>query len=373
MMRRCVLVLSGFNIRAVVAFCRWASASDVEYRIIARGQEDPIFQTSFRNRVVFSRRRDYLTIELFQEWIDRLRREFLYEEFLVLPSSEFLNRFLLANRSVLEGFSCVIPLPDERLYSMISDKESFVSLCRSYGIDSPPVFHRCPDTPPFVAKPRRYSTGNERPAATRIILDQFDLTTFLKEKHVDYFFQEFIPGRSFYLLAFIGREQDVLFSQENLIQQARGASIILARRTDFHERGIASDFVAMFRDLGFVGLVMVEVRHDETSNRYFMIEANPRLWGPMQFVVDNNVDLFGALLREFGWDVPNRPVFPWNEYYFWSGGLSADAQPFAFHSFSEKDFVRQYHSIQRCDLFLREDTLNLYCEEAHMVWRTPGV
>ena len=44
---------------------------------------------------------------------------------------------------------------------------------------------------------------------------------------------------------------------------------------------------------------MVEVCEDEISGVMYMIEANPRIWGPIQFVLDQGVDL----LAPFFWVV----------------------------------------------------------------------
>jgi len=43
MNNQAVIVISGYNIRAVIAFCRWATAHDVNYHVVARSKEDPVF------------------------------------------------------------------------------------------------------------------------------------------------------------------------------------------------------------------------------------------------------------------------------------------------------------------------------------------
>jgi hypothetical protein len=46
------IVFSGFNNRAVIAFCRAATKHGVPFHIVARCGADPIPQTSYGNKVV---------------------------------------------------------------------------------------------------------------------------------------------------------------------------------------------------------------------------------------------------------------------------------------------------------------------------------
>lgn len=360
-----VMVVSGYNIRAVIAFCRWATRHCINYHIVAKSQNDQILLTTYADRVVIVRKSASLCCEEFCSWVAALREEYGYRRVLILPSTEYLNRFLLDHRDTIETQGCVIPLVDGPLYKTLSNKESFVKLCESYGLDTPEEFTCIPGRLPFVAKPRSYAAANGRQLAPHLIHNEGDLEEFCNtEDTTDYFFQQFVYGRSLYLLAYIGRDRgDILFSQENLMQQARGKSVILARASEFHRTPVAQRYVSMLHHLGFFGLVMIEVRLDEAEGRYFMIEANPRLWGPLQFSVDNDVDLFGAMLRDYGFAVPTRPRARLNSsHYFWSGGIARDSQPVSYHNYSADQFVKEFPTLRCQDIFLRPDTLNLFLE-----------
>jgi hypothetical protein len=98
-----------------------------------------------------------------------------------------------------------------------------------------------------------------------------------------------------------------------------------------------------------------------------MIEANPRMWGPIQFALDNGLDLFGGLWRDaFGTDAPKLSPMAapgCGTYYFWSGGLVRDSQPYTFHNFNSDRFLEEYAAITSCDLLNRFDTRTLYHHE----------
>ena len=367
MKNQAVMVISGYNVRSVVAFCRWATAHDVNFHIIAQSKEDPIFLTDYGKRVVFTRVSPSLISEDFRSWVEDLCRQYGYGRVIVLPSTEYLNRFLLKHRDSIEAKDCILPLVDESLYGTISDKHSFTKLCQSYGLDIPEEFNCLPEQFPFVAKPRTYFSANGKQLVPQLINNQHDLESFRGENKDEYFLQQFVRGKSLYLLAYLGRNETILFSQENLMQQARGGSIILAKKSNFHHEKVAGNYVAMLRDQKYFGLIMVEVRLDIANGRYYMIEANPRLWGPMQFSVDNNVDLFGAMFRDYGFDISKTTSSSFTTtHYFWSGGITQQSQPIAYHSYSADEFLKELPNIRTQDIFFRSDTLKLFLEESEM-------
>ena len=366
------IILSGYNFRAVVAFCRWATDHLINYHVIALGKTDPIFSTIYKDRVAIIRSSQSLSTEDFRSWASVLRDQYSYRRLVIMPSTEYLNRFLIEQRDELESEGFVVPLVSRQLYTSISDKESFARLCESYGLDIPREFKILPQEIPFVAKPRKYLSSKKSQLIPHLIKSEHELEKFCKKEDPrDYFFQEYVYGRSFYLLACIERnatEKDILFSQENLMQQARGGSIILAKPSDFHKSSIAKRYINMLHDIDFFGLIMVEVRMDESRGKYFMIEANPRLWGPMQLGIDNNISFFGGLLKNYGFatfQTNTATALP--RYYFWSGGIKEEAQPIAFHNYSSDQFVSNFSEFRNQDVFFRKDTLNLFLQEASMI------
>ncbi len=371
--KQAVLAISGYNIRAIIAFCRWATDRQLPFYLVASGEDDPIFLTSYADRVVSTRGSKSLSVQQFRDWYNLLKAKKSCDEVLILPSTEYLNRFLLDNRAELEASNYIIPLAGRELYERISDKYSFVKMCRSNGLDVPDEWDQPPGSFPYVAKPRTYRTKNGKILAPQLIMNFSDHVKFLNQRNsADHFYQEYVEGRSIYLLAYIGRNkaEDRLYSQENLMQQAGGGSILLAAHCDFHHQNLAQRYVSMLRKYGFHGLIMVELRYNPSKEKYYMIEANPRLWGPMQFCVDNRIDLFGSMMRDYDFELPEQSrelssMQPSNrKFYYWSGGLTADSSPPAYHSYSRDQYEQDLTALHSHDLFNRNDTIKLYLKEA---------
>lgn len=364
-----VLILSGYNIRAVIAWCRWATKHQVAYHIVAKNSEDPIFFTDYKAYVAFIRESQQLTHHDFKRWVNELCKQYGYDKILVLPSTEYFNRFLLENRALIEDKNCIIPLVEENLYIQISDKYSFSQLCQAHQLNVPEKFEKTPNQLPFVAKPYNYLSAQGTQLVPQLITTPQALERFQQtEVCENYFFQQFITGRSHYLLAYIAKNgEGVTFSQENLIQQTKGGSIVLARHSDFHQTSVAQQYIKMLQNIKFWGIIMIEVRQTE-DNQYFMIEANPRLWGPLQFIVDNQINILGKMLDDFGFKPvqPHKPMRIKSDYYFWSGGIAETSMPLAYHNYSTEQFIRELPYLRVCDIFLRQDTIDLFLIEANM-------
>jgi hypothetical protein len=361
------LVFSGFNQRAVVAFLRVLERHGIDYGIAAAGDGDSILLSDYRQRVVDVRSSLALRLDSIRETVFKARESLAGRELILAPSTEALNRFCLANRRELESIGLRIPLVERGLYERISDKHPFGDLCRSHGIRVPAEVGSAESAPlPFVAKPMNYdgATGL-RPV---IVHSEGDRQSFLAGCDVAaYYFQEFVTGRSLYLLLYIANNGRVAaFSQENLIQQPGGKSIVAAVAADFHRASESRRYIDMLRGVGFHGLVMVEVRQRDSD--YFMIEANPRFWGPSQLFVDAmEEDLFDAFLADLGFESAAAPKQVRNDRYFWHGGLLEARRgggEAVFHRYTAGQLLCDMPDWLAADIYRRPDTMGIYSAEA---------
>ena len=81
-----------------------------------------------------------------------------------------------------------------------------------------------------------------------IVKDSRDFEKFIALKaEADFYYQEFIGGKSFYLLYYFDKKGNYsVYSQQNLIQQDNGLSIIGAISSDFHQKEISKKFGTLF-------------------------------------------------------------------------------------------------------------------------------
>lgn len=370
MKKTAVLIFSGYNQRGVIAFCRVLKARGVSFAIIAKSQADTILRSQYAGEVVGIRRTTALVREDLLHQIRLARARLGADKYFIAPSTEALNRFLLANRQVFTLEDCIIPLVEENIYRQLSDKFRFTAYCREHGVRVPQQIDTVTSFP-VVAKPREYWSRQGKGALYPVIINNAasyaDFTANNDES--DYFYQEFVGGQSFYLLYYFTRGGKVLsYSQKNLIQQPGGKSVVAAVSSNIHGQAISAQYTELFSGMGYFGLVMVEVKRYQ--GEYYMIEANPRLWGPSQLFVDAGCPLFESYLSDFGVplraDILQHQPYDGEVRYCWLGGTAdtdASQTELTFHDYDRLSFMKQLPEWLAADVYNRPDTKKLFMGE----------
>lgn len=363
------LIFSGFNQRAVIAFIRTLIFNKQRFAIICKSEEDPILDSAYKSNVSAIRKVSKLDLQDIINSITETKNKIKAKSFIIAPSTEALNRFILNHRSQFEKLNCLSPLIDKQLYNQISDKYSFSELCIKHGIKVPIIYKSYSKAKiPFVAKPFHYFTKKGSVFSPILIMSEQDREAFIKNYVLDdFFYQQFVFGQSIYLLYYFSRDGKFYkFSQENIVQQPDGKSIIAAKSTGFHLTEESIKYEKMLTKIGFHGFIMVEVRKHRLTN--YMIEANPRFWGPSQLFVDANRNFFEAYLHDIG-TLSKKPIFSRSKKsfnYFWLAGLlqsyKKDKIP-TFHKKSEKNLFMNLDEWTQADIYKREDTIEIFKKE----------
>ena len=107
---------------------------------------------------------------------------------------------------------------------------------------------------------------------------------------------------------------------------------------------------------------MVELRKCE--EKYYMIEANPRLWGPSQLFCDAGYNLFEFFLKEYQFiDYIGESSINYQEKYFWSGGVKGsvlDENSCVWLGDGKLKVKEEYQEFRKNDIYKRQDTINIF-------------
>jgi len=367
--RKSIVIFSGYNQRAIISFLRVAQKHNIPFIIIAKSETDSILDTAYKKYVKYVRKKTELDLINIKCILDEIKSKGVFDEYVILPSTEYLNRFLLKNKKELKEMNITVPLVDEQIYHLVSDKYSFGNLCKKNGIKTPQELSiNEVNSFPVVVKPRCYFTSDGKIISPQIIKDMPELINFMSQNCPDDFYmQQYIKGESYYLLYYFCKDGKFeCFSQKNILQQSRGKSIIAAVPADIHEKDISKKFVELFKSINFTGLVMVELRFFD--GEYYMIEANPRLWGPSQLFVDSGKQFFELFLYDCGFNVQiDKSSCPrTNTKYFWMGGLVETLYRYGeivFHIEDHNLFEKEFRYFLSNDVYLRDDTENIFAKE----------
>jgi hypothetical protein len=279
-----ILILSGANERAIVAACDSMMADGIGFSIIARPRNDPVARSHLARFVVAVRKSDTLDIDDLVRTLRQVRPS-LPARLLYLPASEALNRLVLQHRERLERECALeIPMPEREVYETLSDKSRFNALAQQFGIALPPALDDAVSPAlPLVAKPRNeFSLLTGEKLYPELIFTETQRSAFLARHAPDgaYFYQQYLDGAShYYLFFFDGKARHAVLFQQNLAQQPNGKSIVVAQSCPCPDPVFLDRISVCIASTGFFGFCMVEAM--AVDDRSYLIELNPRLWGPM--------------------------------------------------------------------------------------------
>lgn len=369
------LVFSGGNDRAVFGFLRALRLCGRRAHIIARTKDDRILRSGFERDVKWVRPTHGLSLEIFAEGVRRVRADAGEAMLVVLPVTEYFNTFLLRHRREIEEMGCRIPLVQASLYAQLTEKRSAADFFSTVGLAVPhEISAPAACEPPVVAKPFSNVSAAGQSLYPHLLHSRAELEAFFATRNAkDYFFQEYVRGDSLYLLFHLSQSsgRDSTWSQRNLLQQPDGKSMLLAEPSDFHRSETAKRIIRALRNAGFHGLGMVEVIR--TADRDVFIEMNPRIWGPVQFCLDQRQPLLQTFIGEALHDDPSRfmdrrPRLRRGRY-FWLGGLleslRAGRRP-AWHATKQVLFSVILRSLAS-DVYLRKDSWRCFLHDVFHV------
>lgn len=363
-----IVVFSGYNQRAVIALLRGLPKNfEEKVIIIARDINDPILMTKYSKNVFYIRKFKELNKNELDSVFEKIIK-FCNEEIIIMPTTEALNRYLLEKQDELLSRGIIVPLVNKLLYSKISDKRSFWNMCKNTGLKVPSLISIDNNfVSPYVAKPVKYISSTGVRLAPIIVMSNSEHLNFLENYNItDFDIQEYIEGQSYYLLYYFSKNgQCYSYSQCNLAQQPGGKSIIAAISSNLHYASISDDYINLFKKNHFFGFVMVELR--KKGSEYYMIEANPRLWGPSQLFVDANVKFIEAFLMDYGLikSFTSGDVHE-DSLYFWSGGLRNDIlvdDECVWLDGGREIVTKRLDEFKLCDVYNRTDTEKVYLLE----------
>lgn len=321
------LVFSGGNDRAVLAFLRALSLCGEHACIVARTRADRILRTHFRQDVVHVRKTAELTLAIFLDCIQQVRKAIGSRVLVILPSSEYFNNFLLQHREKIRQLGCEIPLVDKEIYSLLTNKRSAADFFAASGVTIPAEFSALDGAKlPLVAKPIHNVNVQGASLYPLLLHTKEDVFRFKSMySDMDFFFQEYMHGQSLYFFVHISRDSRhvLTYSQRNMLQQPQGKSMLLAEPCEFHNLPAAQRLLEVLDGAKFTGLGMIELIQE--GDRIAFIEMNPRIWGPIQFCLDQDQPLLQAFIGEWLHGDPERYLTCLSQHqrshYSWLGGL----------------------------------------------------
>lgn len=200
----------------------------------------------------------------------------------------------------------LLPMPSRESFEAANDKIELMQRAAGLGIDVPRFVTlrdaddgaaEIWDSFPAVVKPGRsvVGTGAQRTRTTvRFVADRGELRDALADLHPDAFpvmVQERLvgPGVGVFLLMHDG-ERVAAFAHRRLREKPPEGGVSVYRESVRPPEALVERAVRLLHSFHWMGVAMVEFKHDEASERYGLMEINGRFWGSLQLAIDAGVD-----------------------------------------------------------------------------------
>lgn len=325
-----VIIFTGANERAIGAFCRSLQRDHIDFVLITRNAQDVLYRTRLRRHLFAQRTLDVLDENEFKRLLREVKMRHPKRALTLAPSAESINHLLLGMRDWLEQEGIQGVAISKDVYQLFSDKEKLLVAAQAAGLQVPEVIeHLSEGQLPFVLKPRVESGANGERLYPLLVRNSGEYAAHTR--HYDaarYLIQRYIDGQSFYYLYFRNDAGVVALYQRNIAQQAAGKSMTAAELVSCPDADTDQRLRALLDTHQYLGFIMFEVM--ESDGRHFLIEANPRLWGPMQLALTNG--FCASWLVQPRHTVaqmakPQRFLGLWRrDKYLWLGGFSGQSR-----------------------------------------------
>lgn len=287
-----VILFAGAPDRSVITCVRSLDRANIPFIIIPPNQGSTINweKTPYLDSLVDSYYPPIDKSEEFVEFLTKIGQD--GEKRILYLTSERMTRQLSKHKDTLEKNNVIFPAPNIQKYKTIADKSSFYTIGEKHDFNLPQKFEDLPESydKSFVAKPKKNVSEKGHSLSVYLIDSQRQLKRFQnRESKKEYFFQEYLDGPSYYYCGLYNHGKPIAsIGQKTVLQQPDGRSVIKAHPVKLPNK-IRQKTEQMLQGVDWHGAIMIEFI--KSNDQWYLIEANPRFWGPLQLCVDNDVDL----------------------------------------------------------------------------------
>ena len=272
-------------------------------------------------------------------------------------TAKFASKF----QETLKQNGITVDVGKHDAYRLLSNKYEFLDYSEKFGLPIPKRLDyndviKDSFLFKFVVKPKEDGLSPMEGLQTPFLVETdraFEKLKSLNLNPIYHFVEKYISGPSYYYCAYYcSGLRKACFTQKTLAQRPGGGSVVKAIPYDLPQE-LTARIDKLMHSINWQGAMMVEFK--ESRGNYFVIECNPRYWGPLQLAIDNGVNF---PLISCGVEATCQIENGRNFGYLWIGGYVL-----GFIAKLKNRGSFQIHRDSRCkavkfrDIWARSDTL----------------
>lgn len=220
--------------------------------------------------------------ELFERDLDNLSMEYSNDSIIYIPveegTTDFFCTYVKKNKNGVFKFL----LPDSNLYRMFRNKADLNEYCLENGIAAPKRYNisdLSDDVYPIILKPK---IGSGSIGIIRLDKKE-DYTEEIKKNitESEYLAQELIPnGKNVQGAFYLCKDGEILgaYTHKRIRTMPEEGGVTVCSQIG-DNKVLIDEGSRLLKVAKWNGLIMLEFLYDSKSDKYKIIEANPRLWG----------------------------------------------------------------------------------------------
>jgi len=226
--------------------------------------------------------------------------------------SKYKNKFTQFIKVPFEEYSKMIQLHDKEILSEIATQLG-IPIPKTYSIEDVSDIHKIANTVdyPVVIKLKEAtsSKGISYAYSKEELIKKYKQTIikFNLDKNNFPIIQEYIPGTGYGVSLLLNHgDLRAIFVHKRLREYPLSGGPSTVRISTRHPR-MEKIAIKLLQELEWYGLAMVEFKLDERTNKPYLLEVNPRIWGSINQAVSAGVD-FPYLLYTMAMEGDVKPV-----------------------------------------------------------------
>lgn len=272
-----------------------------------------------------------------------------------------------------DGLDVKIPISDYQTLNSLNDKSQSFKIANSVSAPIPatiiPLSQK--DIEDFALEhsyPVVLKNTKSNSSKGVFYITKENLTKVIKNQIEDqglnfneFILQQFVKGTGYGVSILMNRGNPrAVFTHKRLRERIKsgGPSTL---RISTENKELEQYAIAMLTKVNFNGVAMIEFKYDETNNKGWFIEANPRFWGSVGLAINSGVN-FPFLLYKMAVDGDIEPVFDHTKGIT-ARWLIGDLNAVLKNSLKERSLIRMKDIFYKADFyddFIKKDPLPFF-------------